>query len=168
MNRAWVAAGVLVALAATGACGDGDNEGGAATPTAFALRPVLATSEPPCPDDSATEGADVLPEIKDGKTEACLQLGPAIVETADVQSAALGRHLGGVSVSVVLGRTGSANLDDFAARSVGKRLAIVVHGKVVRAPAVQTKSFLGRVEVVGLSEDEAEQLLAELDGAPTR
>ena len=158
MRRRLAALALAAALGVLGACGDGDDAGSAEGVEPFALRPVLAESRPPC-------AKGLFPERKDGETVGCLELGPAIVDTGDVRSAALGRTPGGPSVSVVLGQVGSANLDDFAGRSMGKRLAILVDGRVVRAPAIQTASFIGRVEVVGLSEEEAEKLLKDLDGA---
>lgn len=158
-RRGAVALVLAAAGLLAGGCG-GNGDGAAATDAdePFALQPVLEERDPPCGDGFA-------PEIREGETRACLRLGPAIVATDDVRSAALGRTLGGPSVSIVLGRAGAATLDDFAARSLGERLAIVVDGRVVRAPEVRNPSFVGRVEVVGLSDGEAEELLADLDAA---
>jgi preprotein translocase subunit SecD len=93
----------------------------------------------------------------------CLSVGPAIVDAADVRSASLGDlEGGGKSVSIVLGRNGATNLDAFAARSMGKRIAIVVDEKLVRAPTVQSARFYGRIEVVGLPDGQATALFEDL------
>lgn len=147
------------------ACG-GNGDGGrdVSTPdNTFALRPVLEESAPPCDSDAPGKEIDVVPEFRDGAATACLTLGPAIVDASDVRTASLGNLAsGGRSVSIVLGRTGGANLDDHAARSLGSRLAIVVHGKLVKAPTISLPTFAGRIEVVGLSDDEALQLFEDL------
>ncbi|MGH8992302.1 MAG: SecDF P1 head subdomain-containing protein [Acidimicrobiia bacterium] len=156
---------LLCALAVPIACGDdGGGAGGSKEAAAvFALRPVLEESEPPCSGEGSGEGVDVMPERRNGKLAACLTLGPAIVDANDVRSASLGvLESGGKSVGVTLGRTGSANLDGFAARSIGKRLALMINGRVHRAPNVQSPRFYGRIEVVGLPDDEATALFEDL------
>jgi preprotein translocase subunit SecD len=157
---------VAIALLVAGACG-GDGDGDSADPTrpaaVFALRPVIEESAPPCPKDAPQEDVDIVAERRDGKVSACLSLGPAIVDAADVRTASLGDlENGGKAVGIALGRTGAANLDGFAARSQGKRLAIVVKNKLVRAPVIQSPTFAGRIEVVGLPVDEATALFEDL------
>lgn len=153
---------LCIALAVPSACGD-DSGGPDGAAAVFALRPVLEESAPPCPEQDPGEGVDVMPERRDGKVVACLTLGPAIVDAADVRSASLGDlESGDKSVGIVLGRTGSVNLDSFAARSIGKRLALMINGRVHRAPNVQSATFYGRIEVVGLPDDEATALFEDL------
>lgn len=158
-RRVLIAAVVLFA-----ACGgNGGDRIEANDPAAlFALRPVLDRSEPPCGEASG-EGVEVLAEVSEGRTIACLTVGMAIADASDVRTASLGVLPNGRrSVSVVLGRRGAANLDQHAARRLGERLAIVVHGRVVKAPVITLPTFAGRVEVVGLPDAEAEQLFREL------
>ncbi len=155
---------LMVAVLAAGACGGDDEPAAADRPAAvFALRPVVDESQPPCPKETSSPDVDVLAERQDGKVASCLSVGPAIVDAADVRSASLGDlEGGGKSVSIVLGRNGAANLDAFAARSMGKRIAIVVDEKLVRAPTVQSARFYGRIEVVGLPDGQATTLFEEL------
>ena len=162
MNR--LALVVVIALLGVGACGgDGDSAPPDSPAALFALRPVIEESAPPCPKDVPDEGVDVVAERKDGKVSACLSLGPAIVDAADVRTASLGDlEGGGKAVGIALGRTGAANLDGFAARSLGRRLAIMVKAKLVKAPAIQSPTFGGRIEVVGLPDAEATALFEDL------
>lgn len=165
MNRPAVL--VALALLVSGACdgdGGGDEKAGPGEAAAvFALRPVIDESAPPCPKDAPQKDVDVVPERREGKVSACLSLGPPIVDASDVRTASLGDlEGGGKAVGIALGRTGATNLDGFAARSQGKRLAIMVKGKLVKAPAVRSPSFAGRIEVVGLPDAEATALFEDL------
>ncbi|MGH8975475.1 MAG: SecDF P1 head subdomain-containing protein [Acidimicrobiia bacterium] len=155
----WLAGTALVAALVTG-CGGGKD---APTETRLLeLRPVVGSDEPPCDGAPAEGDVIVRPETKDGRTLACLRLGPAVVDDRDVRSAGLGETPGGPAVQIVLGRAGSANLDNFAARNLGKRMAILVRDKVLRAPTVSSSGFLGRIELIGLSQEEASGLARDL------
>lgn len=161
MGRRALVVAVLL-LAACGGNGGGGAEEAEDPAALFALRPVLDASEPPC-EEASDEGVEVLAEVSEGRTVACLTVGMAIADTSDVRTASLGvLPSGRRSVSVVLGRRGAANLDQHAARRLGDRLAIVVHGRVVKAPVITLPTFAGRVEVVGLPDAEAEELFREL------
>lgn len=165
----WVVAACVLAA---GCGGDGGSGGGETTGKAahiFALRPVIGESPPPCPEEAeAADGdgggpIDVVPETGPEGARACLTLGRPLVDASDVRSASVGDlPSGGKAVSIVLGRVGAANLDQFAARSPGKRLAILVKDRLVKAPVVQNRSFAGRIEVVGLSDADATALFEDL------
>jgi preprotein translocase subunit SecD len=151
----------LVLCVAGPACGTGDDSGDRRL---LELRPVLAATPPPCPD-KAPKGDEVvvLPLTTDGKVE-CLELGRAIVDAKDVRSATVADTPGGApALSVVLGATGSTNLDGYAQRSQGQRLAIVTDGTVVSAPVVRFTSFAGRVQVTGLSKEKTDDLFRRLN-----
>lgn len=151
---------LLVAACGGGGGGDTAEDDPAAL---FALRPVVDESKPPCeevPDDDV----EILAEESEGGTVSCLAVAPAIVDASDVRTASLSVLASGRrSVSVVLGRRGSVNLDQHAARRLGERLAIVVHGRLVKAPTITLPTFAGRVEVVGLPDAEAEEFFRELE-----
>jgi hypothetical protein len=75
---------VLVLCVAGPACGTGDDSGDRRL---LELRPVLAATPPPCPDEKPKgDEVVVLPLTADGKVE-CLELGRAIVDAKDVRSA---------------------------------------------------------------------------------
>lgn len=154
----------VISLLVLGACGDDGVGPGRQAAAVFALRPVVDESPPPCPEKATGKDLRIAAERKDGKVAACLTLGPAIVDASDVRSAALGDlpENGGKAVSIVLGRTGATNLDSFAARRLGKRLAILANDRFVRAPVVQSPSFAGRIEVVGLPDDDAARFFEKL------
>jgi preprotein translocase subunit SecD len=161
-RRATLTSVLVLTVVLGGACGGegGARRGQAADArrsTVFALRPVRATPDPPCPRTS--DGDPVYPGVNPGTAPACFALGDPIVDDGDVRTASYAYDLSsGPTVSLVLGRTGSANLDDYAAGHQGQRLAIVVNDRVVSAPAIQSPSFLGRIVISHLPQEEAEQL----------
>ena len=63
----------------------------------------------------------------------------------------------------MLGGVGSANLDGYAQRNQGKRLAILAQGELVSAPVLQFTSFAGRVQVTGLSKEKTDDLFQRLN-----
>jgi preprotein translocase subunit SecD len=154
----------LLLCVAGPACDNGDDSG---ERSLLELRPVLATTAPPCPAAKAPKKDElvVLPLMSpDGKVAECLELGRTIVDAADVRSASVGKTPGGApALSVVLGSVGSANLDGFAQQNQGKRLAILADGNVVSAPEVRFSSFAGRVQVTGLPQDETDDLFRRLN-----
>ena len=126
------------------------------------LRPVLSSKPPPCAT-KAPKGELVRPKTTDGKTE-CLELGQPIVDAKDVRSATVADDPSGApALSVVLGGVGGANLDGYAQRNQGKRLAIVTQGQVVSAPVLQFTSFAGRIQVTGLSKEKTDDLFKRLN-----
>lgn len=155
---------LVVLLCVAGlACGKGDDSGDRSL---LQLRPVLATPAPPCPARAAkTDEVVVLPLMSpDGKVAECLELGRTIIDAGDVRSASVGNTPGGApALSVVLGSVGSANLDGFAARNQGKRLAILADGNVVSAPEVRFPSFAGRIQVTGLPQEKTDDLFRRLN-----
>jgi preprotein translocase subunit SecD len=127
------------------------------------LRPVLSSTPPPCATKAPKKNELVRPKTTDGKAE-CLELGPPVVDAKDVRSATVADDPSGApALSVVLGAVGGANLDGYAQRNQGKRLAIVTQGEVVSAPVLQFTSFDGRIQVTGLSKDKTNDLFTRLN-----
>jgi preprotein translocase subunit SecD len=161
LARRWTAAGLALGLCAAGAAckKSGDSER-----SLLELRPVLSSSPPPCPSKAPKKSAAVLPKTTDGKVAECLELGTPIVDARDVRSATVAETPAGEpALSVVLGSVGGANLDGFASRNQGKRLAIVADGTLVSAPVVQFASFAGRIQVTGLSKAKTDDLFRRLN-----
>jgi preprotein translocase subunit SecD len=156
------AASLALVLCVVGlACDKGDDSAGGSL---LELRPVLAANPPPCPTKALKKDELVLPRSTDGKVAECLELGRPIVDADDVRSATVADTPGGdPALSVVLGAVGSANLDGFAQRNQGKRLAIVADGDLVSAPEVRFTSFAGRVQVTGLSKEKTDDLFRRLN-----
>jgi preprotein translocase subunit SecD len=161
MNRLATALLTLgVGAAAAGCGGNGDDSGDRSL---LELRPVVATNPAPCPAKAPEKDELVLPFTTDGKAE-CLELGRPIVDAKDVRSATVAETPAKEpALSVVLGGIGSANLDGFAERNQGRRLAIVADGTLVSAPVVQFTSFAGRVQVTGLSKEKTDGLFRQLN-----
>jgi len=106
----------------------------------------------------------VLPKSADGKVAECLELSKPIIDASDVRSATVGETPAKEpALSIVLGGIGSANLDGYAQRNQGKRLAIVVDGALVTAPVLEFSSFAGRVQVTGLSKEKTDDLFRRLN-----
>ena len=164
MRRSLPAAAALLLCVAGLACDKGDDSD---ERSLLELRPVLATTAPPCPAAKAPKKDElvVLPLISpEGKVAECLELGRTIVDADDVRSASVGKTPAGApALSVVLGSVGSANLDGFAQRNQGKRLAILADGNVVSAPEVLFASFAGRIQVTGLPQDKTDDLFRRLN-----
>ncbi len=127
------------------------------------LRPVLSSKPPPCASKAPKKNELVRPKTTDGKAE-CLELGEPVVDAKDVRSATVADDPSGApALSVVLGGVGSANLDGYARRNQGKRLAIMTQGQVVSAPVLQFTSFDGRIQVTGLSKEKTDDLFKRLN-----
>jgi preprotein translocase subunit SecD len=155
---------LISALLAVACCGAGGacKKGGNSAGSLLELRPVLASNPPPCPKKAPKKDEIVLPKKTDDKDE-CLELGQPIVDGKDVRSATIGETPAKEpALSIVLGGIGSANLDGYAQRNQGKRLAIVADGTLVSAPVLQFSSFAGRVQVTGLSKEKTDDLFNRL------
>jgi preprotein translocase subunit SecD len=161
VSRLLTAAVALCLCAGGAACSKDDDS---ADRRLLELRPVVAANPPPCPAKASRKDLLVLPMTADGKVAECLELGGPIVDAKDVRSATVGETPAKEpALSVVLGGVGSANLDGFAQRSQGQRLAIVADGTLVSAPVVRFSSFAGRVQVTGLSKEKTDDLFRRLN-----
>jgi preprotein translocase subunit SecD len=156
------AALLALALVVTGAaCDEGDDSGERGL---LELRPVLAANPPPCPTEPPKDSGLMRPLDADGSVAECLELGEPIIDADDVRSATVATTPAGApALSVILGSVGSANLDGFAERNQGKRLAILTDGEVVSAPEVRFRSFAGRIQVTGLSQEKTDDLFRRLN-----
>lgn len=164
MRRSLLATAALPLCVAGLACDRGDDSD---ERSLLELRPVLTATAPPCPAAKVPKKDElvVLPLMSpDGKVAECLELGRTVVDADDVRSASVGNTPAGApALSVVLGSVGSANLDGFAQRNQGKRLAILADGNVVSAPEVQFSSFAGRIQVTGLPQEKTADLFRRLN-----
>ncbi len=160
MNRSVLAL-LVVGLGIAGAgCSKDDDSGDRSL---LELRPVVATNPAPCPPKAPQKDELLLPLTTEGRAE-CLELGRPIVDAKDVRSASVAETPAKEpALSVVLGGTGSANLDGFAERNQGQRLAIVADRQLVSAPVLQYTSFSGRIQVTGLSKEKTDDLFRRLN-----
>ena len=94
-------------------------------------------------------------------------LGPGIVDASDIENAAAHPDAppsSGWSVSVNLTADGTAAFQTATQTTVGSRIGIIVDGRIVSAPTVQTPITSGDVVVTsGLTEREATSLASRLD-----
>jgi preprotein translocase subunit SecD len=163
-TRAARLAATILALG-FGATGAGCKHGGGSAEKALLeLRPVLSSKPPPCAAKAPKSGQLVVLKTSEGQPGECLQLDKPIVDATDVRSATVAETPAGEpALSVVLGAVGSGNLDGYAQRNQGKRLAIVTRGRVVSAPELQYSSFAGRIQVTGLSKADTDDLFGRLN-----
>jgi preprotein translocase subunit SecD len=154
---------LALGLCIAGAACNKDDDGG--DRSLLELRPVVATNPPPCPEKAPEKDELVRPlPGPDGKAGECLRLARAIVDAKDVRSATVAETPSKEpALSVVLGGIGSANLDGFAQRNQGQRLAIVTDGNLVSAPVINFPSFAGRIQVSGLSKEKTDDLFRRLN-----
>ena len=75
---------------------------------------------------------------------------PIFFSGSEIQSASPGQdQTGQPAVDLQLKATGAALFDDFAAKNVGRRFAIVLDGTVMSAPVIREKKFNGRAQISG-------------------
>jgi preprotein translocase subunit SecD len=178
MVRRACATSILAIVAA--ACG-----GDPASPSeaaAFQLRPVveIVSGSSPRPyvpvtcDAEGHEAAACLDAHAGGSVVVLeptsmdlYELGPVVVDAADVADAEAVEDQAGAGWSVTVQLTPEAT-DAFASATraaVGDRFAILVDGRVVSAPTVQAPIGSGNIVVtVGLPEAEAKELADRLGG----
>lgn len=135
-------------------------------PDVVTIHPVLGESAPPC----EPIGAELVLQLDDHIVgTVCFTLGAAEVDASMVLDAGLTVHAPDVfGVAVELDDVGARALDAMAARAYpGRRLAIVVGGRLVAAPSVHAPEFGGSVVISELTTDEAVALVTALGGDPT-
>lgn len=172
MKRVHV--GVSIALVLLSACsGTGDvqkviSKHTLVDPNLVTFHRVLSTTALPCQLNDANHFA--YPASGDVNGRQCLELGPAEVNATSVAKAQLAQdpqsgELNGVDLE--FNPEGSAAFDRMAASSQHKPVAILVNGKLVSAPIVESDHFEGKVQISGLSVEEARRLVQDLGGTTT-
>lgn len=130
----------------------------ASRPDRFKVRPVLAMTAAPC-------RADQVPD----RSNRCYSLGPVTIDARQVVSATTSFQPGGggYGVDIVLTAEGLRRFNALAKRNFGQpmpqnEVALVVDGRVISAPALQTGHFdAGGVHFGGsLSKDDAHHVVS--------
>lgn len=156
-----VVAAAVITLAIAG-CAHHTTRAHAATPSStprpdrFEVRPVLAITPAPC-------RADQVPDWSNH----CYALGAVALDARHVASATVSFQAGGdgYGIDIVLTADGLRRFNALATRNFGQpmpqnEVALVVDGRVIRAPALQTGHFdAGGVRVgAWLSKDDAQHV----------
>lgn len=155
-RAAALAALAPLVLAACSGGGDGDD-GQRARPAAalFEVRPVLDAGPEPC-------AADAL--ALDGE---CLRTGPAEVDADDVEEVRRGTGTYGSALRVRLTEQGVSKLNTFAAGHLRERVVIVLDGKALAAPVVQSADFEDEMVITGgYTDDEVDALFRAFTDEP--
>ncbi len=128
-------------------------------PPADTASPTVPPASPLASPSDQT-GAEQLPSL-DGRTG--YQLGPVAMTGTVVRSASAGPSTNGNGweVTVSLDGTGARQFGDLTARLVDQQLAIVVAGRVVQAPTIESAITGGQLSVSGgFNRSDAEGLAA--------
>lgn len=125
----------------------------------FTIRPVTRELAPPCVPPA-------LAEKRDGQAIHCFEVGAAQVDASDVQSATLVTDPATKTPAVEFSLS-PRGIDRFNAMArmvgTGGQAAIVLDGRIVSAPRLDTTDFPGTGVVTGLNNDEASQLTQRLN-----
>ena len=133
----------------------------AAQPGSFEIRRVV--------EEKDSAGAETLAfaHAREGAESSLRVMKEAVLNGKDVAHAAAQKDpvTGNLGVRVTLTEKGKERFASLTERSVGKRLAIVVNGKIVSAPVVREKIAGGEVVVNGnFSAKEADELAEIFNG----
>jgi preprotein translocase subunit SecD len=108
-------------------------------------------------------------DFKSGERSETLHVGKnALLDGSAVKSAAVSKDLisGEPLVLVVFNDEGTKKFSDITAQNVGKRIAVLVNGKVYTAPRINERISGGRAQIQGkLTTEEAEKLAEIINGA---
>jgi hypothetical protein len=148
-------------------CGDGEQGIVKATkldPELLTIHPVLSETPPPC--SSPTSAGNVVLKVEKGKPDTCLALGASELTARDLRKVVLQEAISGgeVEVALELNEAGTERFSRLAAKSVGRRLAILTKGTLLSAPVVQSPDMEGRIIISGISRDAAADLVRQLGG----
>lgn len=165
----------VVAVLAVGACDGGGSNSTTTTamPGAESTLPIPAASPPPstlqiravlgeaaeCPPVQENPPADQPTAML--RTNQCLSLAPAalVVRKADVIAV---QTAGGPAVRLTLHGDDVKTFADLSKDYVGKTLALVAFGRVMALPRLGQQVVDGRLEITGLTQNEAADLKAAL------
>ena len=163
---------VLLAVLTLAACG-GDNAPSEASsarsskppvdPSLVVVRPVLGDAPSPC-----SEGMGRQVQLPDpANPQSCLTLGDVIVDASEVSSARLvAVGAGSPTVSLGLTEAGQHAFQQFGTLHIGERTALIVNGRVVSTPTLQSANAAG-LAISGLAADEAAELVRRFAGDST-
>ena len=134
----------------------------AAEPSAFELRAVADTAT-----DHTKEYS--MPQ-HDGRSETILLDSAILLDQTALKGAALERELDGTPrILITLTESGGKRFGDITTKYLGKRLAIILDGKLHSAPVVRDPILGGSLTITGnLTEFEATELVKKLSQSVTR
>ena len=169
--RRVAAALCVVPVVVAGACGgDSDDDGpeaaeeGTETTTSespepvqsrLSIRPVLNQQPGPCDDPlfPGPEGAEPL----------CYELGPPVLERPVLELSEAQLDSGNWQVGIQLAPDDATKFEQITADSLGRQLAMVLDGKVLSAPTVNSVIEGGGIVIQGgFTRAEAEQLAEQI------
>lgn len=134
-----------------------------ATAAGLEFRPVVSEPAGPCPAPETVPVPDrpvTLPSAESG----CLALAPAALIVTRAEATAQLDPDGDLEVAFTLNQEDTAAFDQLANAHLGERVALVLLGRVLSAPRIETSGFHGRGIISGLDRQAAADVVAALSG----
>lgn len=171
---------MLVLLALVAACGDdtdpivpvGDAGAEISGPvqidrSLFAVSLVFNEAPKTCDEAVPKDMQPAVDTIAADGSPSCLVMGAPIVDATHIETAQIdGRgSTGRVNVVVHLRADASQWLDEFLQQNLGGRVAVTHRDRLISVATIQPGSLDGRIILVDLTEDEANDLLAAISAA---
>jgi len=142
------------------ACDSKNGGASAVSPAVFQLRMVteVAAGDCDCDDMVVVSGA--------GPKETLHVLHPVLLDGTDLKEAWLiNDNPGHPQIALLFTAHGAKRLAEVTRDSIGKRLAMIIDGKLYSAPVIQAEISNGGAVIAGsFNEQEAKELVAKLDG----
>lgn len=111
-----------------------------------------------------TEPTDGYREIYAERLNERFYLHPDILlSTADIESASVTEQMGLPVVEIAFDEAGRRKLASVTEANRGKRLAILIDGRLVMAPHIMEKIEGGKAVISGITEEEAERIAAGIE-----
>jgi hypothetical protein len=135
-----------------------------ATRSTLQLRPVLSMPGGSCPAPGANPRADETVTLPG--PDGCYLLGPTALTIAHAQARARPPNsdlTNVLTLDLTFGQADSAAFDEMAARFLHQQVAIIMFGRVLTAPSIQTSQFNGSA-AIQLDPQTAANVIAALSG----
>ena len=112
---------------------------------------------------------EVAGPSEDGRTSACLVIGPPEIDARDLRTVVLQEATseGVLDIVVALNARGTQRFTNVAGRSLGRPLAIVSEGKLLAAPRVESALTEGVFHISSIPRDRAIEIVRRVGGDDT-
>jgi len=111
-----------------------------------------------------TEPTDGYREIYAERLNERFYLAPQVLlSTTDIESASASERMGLPAVEIAFTEAGSKKLAEVTEANKGKRLAILIDGRLVMAPHIMEKIEDGRAVISGITDEEAKHVVAGIE-----
>jgi preprotein translocase subunit SecD len=163
-SKLWSFLAVVVFSTPFIGCASTNETAAAPGPAIFQMRMVTDVAAGDCDCD------DMVVVQKGGETnhaETLHVLHAIVLDQKDLKSAKVGTdNLGRPEIAITFNANGAKRFAEVTRNSVGKRLAIVIDGKLYSAPTIRSEISGGKAVISGnFTKEEAKDLVARMNGA---